>query len=256
MNTFYLIMFFIIGTIFGSFYNVVANRIPKGESISTPRSHCENCNHYLGWYELIPIISFIFLKGKCKKCGTKLSLFYPFTELATGILFLISYYSYGFTYDLIISLTLSSAFILIIVSDLNYLIIPDRFIIIPSIMIFIVTILSKGINTALIQLVYGVIGFLVMYLIMLLGNFLFKKESLGGADIKLMFLVGLTINPMLLVIVIFLASFIALPVSLFLLIKNKEHVIPFGPFIMIGLLIVYFTKLNIQEIFEKVLTFF
>ena len=95
-----------------------------------------------------------------------------------------------------------------------------------------------------------------MYLIMLIGNYMFKKESLGGADIKLMFLVGLTLDPLMLVIVIFLASIIALPVSLFLLLKNQEHIIPYGPFIMVGLLIVFFTKLNIYEIFEKTLQFF
>ena len=95
-----------------------------------------------------------------------------------------------------------------------------------------------------------------MYLVMLLGNMLFKKESLGGADIKLMFLVGLSLNPFLLIIVVFLSAIIALPVSLILLVKNKEHVIPYGPFIMMGLLIVYFTKLSITEIFEKVLILF
>ena len=256
MNLYYYIMFFIIGIIFGSFYNLVASRVPRNESITTPRSHCEKCNHNLSWYELIPILSFIIQKGRCRNCNTKLSLFYPVTELATGLLFFVSYYSFGFSYDLIISITLSSAFILIVVSDLNYLIIPDRFIVIPSIIIFIVTIINKGFINSLIQLGYGIIGFSIMYLIMLLGNFLFKKESLGGADIKLMFLVGLVLDPLLIVVVIFLASIIALPVSVYLLIKNNEHVIPFGPFIMIGFLIVYFTKLNIIEIFNKVLVLF
>ena len=256
MKIYYYIMFFIIGTIFGSFYNLVGMRVPNGESISFPRSHCDTCKHTLKWYELIPIISFIIQKGKCNNCHAKLSIFYPLTEIFSGILFFISFYSFGFSYDLIISLTIVSAFILIVVSDLHYLMIPDRFIIIPSIIIFIVTILNKGLIDAFIQVGYGIIGFSIMYLIMLLGNFLFKKESLGGGDIKLMFLVGLVLDPMLIIVVIFLASIIALPVSLFLLIKNNEHVIPYGPFLMIGLLLVYFTKLNITEIFEKVLTLF
>ena len=256
MKMYYYVMFFVVGTLFGSYFNLVANRIPKGESTLFPRSHCENCHHTLSWYELIPIISFIIQKGRCRECNVKLSLFYPLIEIFTGILFFVSYYSFGFSYNLIISLAISSTLVLVIVSDLNYLIIPDRFIIIPSIIIFIVTILNKGLLDALIQLGYGIIGFIIMYLIMILGNFLFKKESLGGADIKLMFLVGLVLNPFLLIVVIFLASIIALPVSLFLLIKNDEHVIPFGPFIMIGFLIVFFTKLNITEIFEKILILF
>ena len=253
MEIYYHIMFFIVGTIFGSFYNVVGTRIPNNQSIIKPNSHCEHCNHELSWYELIPIFSYIFLKGKCKNCKHKLSIFYPFTEIATGILFLVSYHSFGFSLDLLISLTLVSTFIVIIVSDINYLIIPDRFIIIPSILIIIIDIFNIGLLNTLIQIGYGILGFILMYLIMQLGNKLFKKESLGGGDIKLMFLIGLSLDPFLLIIVLFIASFIALIPSTYLLLKNKEHVVPYGPFLMIGLLIVYFTKLNIIEIFNKIL---
>ena len=104
MEIYYYILFFIFGLCFGSFYNVLALRLPKGESIIKPKSHCPKCLHTLKWYELIPIISFIIQKGKCKNCHTKLSFFYPFTELVTGLLFVISYYSFGFSYDLIIAL--------------------------------------------------------------------------------------------------------------------------------------------------------
>ena len=253
MEIYYHIMFFIVGTIFGSFYNVVGTRIPNNLSIVKPGSHCEYCNHELSWYELIPIFSYIFLKGKCKSCHHKLSIFYPFTEIATGLLFLVSFHSFGFSLDLLTSLTLVSTFIIIIVSDINYLIIPDRFIIIPSILIIIIDLFNIGLLNTIIQIGYGILGFTLMYLVMLLGNKLFKKESLGGADIKLMFLIGLVLDPMLLIVVLFLASFIALIPSVYLLIKNKEHVVPYGPFLMIGLLIVYFTKLNIIEIFEKIL---
>jgi len=130
---------------------------------------------------------------------------------------------------------------------------PDSFILIPSIIIFIIKIMELGLLGGLIQLGYGVLTFILMYLIMLFGNKIFKKESLGGADIKLMFLVGLTLDPMLSIIVIFLASIIALPVSIFLLLKKKEHIIPFGPFLVFGLLVVFFLKLNIVEIFNKLL---
>ena len=104
------------------------------------RNHCPKCLHTLKCHELIPIISFIIQKGKCKNCHTKLSFFYPFTELATGLLFVIIYYSFGFSYDLIIALILVSVFVLVIVSDLSYLLIPDSFILIPSILILIITI--------------------------------------------------------------------------------------------------------------------
>lgn len=256
MEIYYYILFFIFGICLGSFYNVLAMRLPKGESIIKPKSHCPKCLHELKWYELIPIISFIIQKGKCKNCQAKLSFFYPFTELVTGLLFVISYYSFGFSYDLIIALILVSVFVLVIVSDLSYLLIPDSFILIPNILILIITILESGFEVGIRQVAFGLFAFLLMYFVMLLGNKLFKKESLGGADIKLMFLVGLTLDPMLSVLVIFLASIIALPVSLFLLVKNKEHVIPYGPFLMLGLLIVFFMKMDIQEIFNAMLTWF
>ncbi len=256
MEICYYISFFLIGLCLGSFYNVCGLRIPKGESINSPRSHCEKCHHQLKWYELIPLLSFAIQKGKCRECGCKLSYLYPFSELATGILFVVCYHSFGFSYDLIIALSLVSCFILVVVSDLTYLLIPDRFIIIPSIIVIIVNFLNKGFEYGLIQLAYGILALTFMYLIMLLGNKLFQKESMGGADIKLMFLVGVTLDPFLTVLVVFLASFIALPVSFYLLVKNKEHVIPFGPFIIIGFLIVYFTKLDIREIFERLLNFF
>ena len=256
MNLYIYIMFFIFGLCLGSFYNVLGMRLPNGESIIKPKSHCPKCNHELSWYELIPVLSFLIQKGKCRNCHTKLSLFYPIIELSTGILFLISYHSFGFSIEILISLILVSLFMIVIVSDLSYLIIPDSFIFLPAILIFIIKIFQSGITNALIQLGYGGISFLMMYLVMLLGNFLFKKESLGGADIKLMFLVGLVLDPIRSIMVIFIASITALPVSLILLVKNKEHVIPYGPFIVFGLLTIYFTKLDLLEIFTKILNFF
>ena len=253
MEVCYYITFFLFGLCFGSFFNVCGLRIPNGESVSSPRSHCTKCGHTLKWYELIPLLSFIIQKGKCRECGVKLSWFYPFSELATAILFTVCYHSFGISFDLIIALTLVSTFI---VSDLTYLMIPDRFIIIPSIIIIITDFFKLGLIATLIQIGYGLLAFLFMYLIMLLGNKIFKKESMGGADIKLMFLAGLALDPYLAIMVIFLSSFVALPVSMFLLIKNKEHVIPFGPFIILSLLIIYFTKLDITSIFTSILKFF
>ena len=91
MRIFLITVLFILGTIFGSFYNVVGYRIPKGESILYPSSHCTKCNHKLGFFELIPILSFVFLGGKCSNCKIKISLFYPFFELLTGICFSLSF---------------------------------------------------------------------------------------------------------------------------------------------------------------------
>ena len=252
IDWFYYITFFILGSVFGSFYNVLGLRIPNNESIIFPNSHCTKCGKELNWYELIPIFSFLFLRGKCSNCKEKISLLYPLNEFFSGILFVISYYSCGFTWELIIALALSSLLVLVIASDLTYMIIPDRFTIITAIIIVVIKLVDVGIMKTLISIGYGVLSFAIMFGIMKLGNLIFRKESLGGADIKLMFIVGLVLDPILSLLVIIIASFIALPASLFAYFKNREHMIPFGPFIVLGLLIMYFTKFDMYDLISLI----
>ena len=253
MEILYLMCFFLFCSALGSFYNVLGLRIVKHESIIKPRSHCEKCGHELKWFELIPIISFIIQGGKCRNCKTKLSWLYLFSEVFCGLLFAISYYSFGFSYNLLIALIISSLLIVVTVSDLTYMIIPDRFIIISSVLILVIKLIGFGPKEFLYSLLSGAIAFGVMYLIMQFGSFLFKKETMGGADVKLMFTVGICTEPLLSLIVIIVASVVALPISLVLLIREKEHAIPFGPFILIGLLVIFFTKLNSSEIINFLL---
>ena len=246
----WLISFFVIGCLIGSFYNVVGLRIPNNESIVYPNSHCTRCGHELKWYELIPIFSYLFLGGKCRNCKEKISIMYPLIELFTGIIFAVSYYSFGFSYDLLIALVISSLLILVIVSDINYLIIPDSFIVISAILIIVIKFFESGFFGGFISIGYGVISFLMLYLVMIIGNKLFKKECLGGADIKLFFVVGLLFPPLVSMLVLVISCFIALPVSLILYFKNKENIIPFGPFIVISMLLVFFLKLDFQKIMD------
>lgn len=243
----YLIIFFILGTVLGSFYNVVGYRLPKGESVINPRhSYCTNCKKRLAWYELIPILSYIIQKGKCRSCHEKISIFYPFIELVTGALFAVSFYSFGFSYELVIALVLVSLFSIVIVSDLTYMIIPDEVTFISALIIIIANFLNLGFKDGLIQLGSGILTFLVMYVIMLIGNLIFKKETLGGADIKLMLISGLVLHPVLGVLVIFLASSIALPVSIMIYVINREHMIPFGPFIVASILLLFLFKIDLN----------
>ena len=166
MEVVYLIIFYIIGAVLGSFYNVLGLRVVKGESIIKPRSHCEKCGHILKWYEMIPIFSFIFQKGRCKNCKTKLSWLYLFSEFFCGMLFVISYYSFGFSYNLLIALILSSLLIIVTVSDITYMIIPDRFIVISGVLILLIKLIGFGYKEFLYSLLYGVIAFGIMFIIM------------------------------------------------------------------------------------------
>ncbi len=243
MNTLYLILFFIFGLIIGSFCNVVAFRRSKNESIIYPRSHCPNCNHTLSPIELIPVFSYLIQKGRCKHCKEKISVFYPINEILTAVLFMISYYVLGFSWNLVLAIVLSTFFVIVVVTDLNYYIIPDEITIFYSIVILIINAFRFG-TTSYKYLIYGLIMFLFMYLLMKIGNLLFKQESLGGGDIKLLFALGLTQPLITSFFAIALACFIALPISGYFYFKKKDKIIPFGPFLIIAFLILLL--LNIE----------
>ena len=117
---------FIYGLVLGSFFNVVGLRVPLKKSIATPRSACPTCGHQLTPLELIPVLSYIFQKGRCRGCQSRISPIYPFFELLTGILFAAAPYFVGWSAELFVALTLISLFMIIIVSDIHYMIIPDK----------------------------------------------------------------------------------------------------------------------------------
>ena len=248
MTLYYAVITFIFGLVLGSFYTVVGERMPEGKSIVSPPSHCPNCGHVLKFYELIPVFSFIFLRGKCSKCKSKIPVLSTLIELLTGILFLISFLVFGISIKFFIALVFISMLMIIIVSDIRYMLIDDEILIIASILIFILSIFEYGIKDALIYVLYGIICFIVMFLIKILGDFIFKKESMGGGDIKLMFVFGLTMGIPLSIASIFLASFIGLPISLIMLKNNSSHELPFGPYLSIAAIILFLSQIDIVNI--------
>lgn len=248
METLYLIIFFIFGSIMGSFYHVIATRLSKGKSIITPASHCEKCNHQLKWYELIPIISYIIQGGKCRHCKEKLPLSYLLMEICTGILFAVCYHVFGFTLELISSIIFVSSLIIIIISDIEYMIILDEVLIFAIFGIIIIDIVDVGLYETSLRVLAGLGSFATMYLVKKVGDIMFKQESLGGGDIKLMFLIGLVIGYPMAICNIFFATFIAFPIALFLLIFKKDNIIPFGPFLSMSGIILYIWGLTFSDI--------
>lgn len=250
MNLYYIFCFFILGTILGSFFNVVGWRLPKGESIVSPPSHCPKCNHRLEFWELIPIVSFFFQKGKCTSCKQKISWFYPVFEACCGLLFSLAYISYGLDWNLLITLTFISMLIIIMVSDYNFMIIPDEVLIFFGISLCIEIYFILGLNAMFSSIISAVIAMAVIFGLKLFGDFLFKKDSMGGGDIKLLFIFGLVLGWPEAILTIFLGSIVGLPISLIVLWKKKEHIIPFGPFLSIGALILILTKFDIGMLFN------
>ena len=248
MEKIYLIMFFIFGSVFSSFLCVIGYRLPQKISFITGRSRCDNCGHELKFYELIPVLSYIIQGGKCRKCSYQIPAIIPICEIIGGFLFSFAYYLFGFSYNLLFAILIASLFLVVLVTDVNYYIIPDEVIIFFAIAFVITQYFSGGIKNVGVHLLTGAMLFSLMYLTMLLGEKIFKKESLGGGDVKLLFLFGLVLEPIMGIVTIFLASMIALPISFLILIKSKSNMIPFGPFLNLAFLILFYTQLTTDQL--------
>lgn len=248
MDIYYGVVIFVFGLIFGSFYTLVGERLPEGKSIVNPPSHCPNCNHRLGIMELIPVLSFMFLGGKCKNCKSKIPVLSTLIEILTALLFLIAYIKFGISIKLFISLIFISILVIVIVSDIRYMVICDEVLIIGNVLIFILLLISIGLKESFVSLIYGIASLLIMLLIKKLGDIIFKKESMGGGDIKLMFTFGLVLGILNSVASIFLASFIGLPISLIMMRKNSSHELPFGPYLSIAAIILLLSEINVVNV--------
>ena len=250
-----IIMFFIIGTVFGSFYNVVGYRIPKGESILYPSSHCPKCNHKLKPMELIPILSFLFLGGKCKNCGEKISWFYPIFEFTSGILFALCFVVFGYSLECLFYIVFISMLLIIIISDYQTMIIPDSVLIVSLGILTVIKFFMSSIEVVGMSLLAGVGAFIFMLLLKLFGDFLFKKESMGGGDIKLMAIYGFALGFPMSIVSVFLAAIIGLPISLLVLKLKKNHEIPFGPFLAISAIAIVLLKVDFNKIIDLLTIF-
>lgn len=253
MEIYIYIMIFIFGSIMGSFLNVLAVRLSNNESIIYPSSHCHNCQHKLKWYELIPILSYIIQKGKSNCCNTRIPISYLIVEIVTGALYCTAYHSFGFSYELVISLIFISSLITIIVSDIEYMIILDEVIAVACILIILLELVFFGLEFTVNKILSGILAFITMYGIKMIGDKMFKKESMGGGDIKLMFLFGIVIGFPLSICDIFLATFIAFPVAIYLLFSRKDSLIPFGPFLAMAAILIHISKVDISSIINFII---
>ncbi|MCM8818971.1 MAG: prepilin peptidase [Candidatus Omnitrophica bacterium] len=242
---------FILGLIFGSFANVCIYRLPKGKSIIYPSSFCPNCNKPIKWYDNIPLLSYIILKGKCRYCKSKISFRYFIVELLTGLLFFIIYKKFGLSYlNFVFDIFVLS---LIIVSfiDIDTFLISDV-IVIPGIFLglFFSFLFPKihnmeRLNSFLYSFIGAIVGGGVLIFLAIIGKLLFKKEAMGGGDVKLLAMIGAFLGWKPILLTLFFASVIGVLISLILIMMKKKKVddyIPFGPYLAIGAIISIFLK--------------
>ncbi len=244
----YNIIIFVFGLIVGSFLNVVIFRLENGGKIVDDRSKCLHCKHILEWYDLIPILSFIFLKGKCRYCKRSISIQYPLIELLTGVLFVLIF-NFQFI-SLLFWLYITAIFIVIFAYDLKHYIIPDK-IIYPAIAITSVyklfEILRFGhwdlIGNRKLEIGNLITAFNPFIAAILASTFflsivLFTRgKGMGGGDVKLAFLMGLLLGWPIILLSLFSSFILGSFVGICLILIGKKKMgsmIPFGPFLIIG----------------------
>ena len=224
------ILVFLYGIVIGSFLNVCIYRIPKKESIVTVGSHCMTCNHKLAWYDLFPLFSFLFLKGKCRYCGAKLSWQYPVVEALNGILYVVIVCVRGISVESVLYCFLVSALLVISVIDLRTMEIP---ICVNAV------ILGIGIVHAVLDFhnaLHYVIGFFSASLFLLLCLILTRGKGIGGGDIKLMAVAGLCLGwqNIMLALVIGCVVGSVIQCIIIAITKNKTK-FAMGPYLSVGI---------------------
>ncbi|MGV2938053.1 A24 family peptidase [Mesobacillus sp. LC4] len=245
-------LLFTYGLILGSFYNVVGLRVPEGKSIVAPRSSCPNCGHQLTALELVPVLSYVFQRGKCRRCKVGISPVYPLFELLTGVLFAGAAWMIGWNGELIIALTLISLFIIITVSDLEYMIIPDKVLLVFA-GIFIIERIFIPLAPWWDSFTGAAAGFTLLLLIAFVS-----RGGMGGGDIKLFALVGFAVGLKMMLLSFFFATFFGAffgIIAMLLGFVKKKQPIPFGPFIALGTITAYFFGAQIIQWYLYLLNF-
>ncbi len=252
-HVFLVVTAILFGAIIGSFLNVVILRLPNDDkSIVFPASHCPNCLEDLSWYENIPILSYLFLKGQCSHCKISISLQYPMVELFTALLYGAVIHRFGLSLTALGYLLFCSALVTIIWIDIYHQIIPDR-ISLPGIVLgFLFSFVN--IRVTWLDSLFGLLaGGGILYAVAVLYYLLRKKEGMGGGDIKLLAMIGAFLGWQALLFVIFASSFIGSIVGILMISKQKEGSetrIPFGPFLSLAALTFLFFQENIFSFYQ------
>lgn len=235
----------IIGLAVGSFLNVIIYRLPNNKSIVKPRSKCTKCDSQIAWYDNMPVLSYIALLGKCRKCKNPISIRYPLIEFICGMMTLMLLNIYGPSFEFIVMILISYMLIAITFIDVDYFIIPNEFIIFG----FIISIISHSFKLLPITVVQGFYGSLtyggILFIMGAMGTFIFKKEALGFGDIKLGLILGSFLGIELSLLALFFSFIFGGIMSIILLIAkevNDDHMIPFGPSIAAATLLTILTK--------------
>lgn len=240
-------VFFLLGAVIGSFLNVCILRLPKEKSVVTPGSHCYKCSKPVQWYDNIPIISYFLLGGKCRACGAPFSFRYAFIEFLTGCTFLGLFLYFGLSWVLLPYCLMFSGFIVATFTDFDERIIPDEVSVGGMAVGLLISPFIPQIHGTSVWwqgLLASVMGVLIgggsIYLMGMLGEWIFKKEAMGGGDIKLMAMIGAFMGWKLALLTFFIAPFFGAIVGIIEKIRTKDSAIAYGPYLVLGAIVSLF----------------
>ena len=229
----------LFGLIIGSFLNVCIYRIPRNLSIVWPRSRCTACGHELSWYENLPVVSYVVLRGKCRSCGAPFSVMYPLVELTTAALFEVGYWWYGATPLLAVRLLFACAMIVLFVIDLQHKILPNE-ITLPGVVVGLILSGITGQPGWISSLIGIAVGAGSLFAIAEAYYRVRGEEGLGMGDVKMLAMIGAFLGWKMVLLTLVLSSISGSIVGVAILLVKKEslkYALPFGTFLAIGALI-------------------
>ena len=227
---------FIFGLCIGSFLNVCIYRLPASKSIVHPRSMCSNCGTLIAAYDNIPVLSYLWLKGRCRHCQIKISIRYPIVELLGGLLALGTFLKFGLTLEALIYYLFCAALLIVTFIDIDHRIIPNV-ITLPGIPICFAASFALPTITYKEALLGILIGGGSLFLVAWIYSLITKKEGMGGGDIKLLAMMGAIVGWQGVLFTIFVASLVGTLAGLAVMLQSRKGMklaVPFGPFLSIG----------------------
>lgn len=227
---------FLMGACFGSFFNVVIHRLPAKESLVHPGSRCPNCRTPIAFYDNIPVVSFLILRGRCRHCGTRISLRYPFVETLTGVLALALYVRYGFNVQFAIEFLFVAILIVIAFIDFDTFTIPNE-LSIPGIVLGVGTSFFSHRITWIGSLLGALLGAVFLYLVAYWYERVRHQQGLGGGDVKLLGMIGAFLGFPGVAFTVLLASLTGSITGLTMMMRSRKGLstmLPFGPFLALG----------------------
>jgi leader peptidase (prepilin peptidase)/N-methyltransferase len=237
VNPWLIVLLAALGLIVGSFLNVCIHRLPRRESVNWPGSHCTACNRTLSWYENIPLVSWLVLRGRCRTCGNRISVMYPLVELVTSVLFVAGYMIYGWTPMLAVRLAFACAMVVLFAIDLQHHLLPN-IITVPGVVIGfgLSLMLPPGWKDSLIGLAAG--GGLLFAIAE--GYYRLRGvEGLGMGDVKMLAMIGAFLGWKLMLVTLILASFAGSVIGVGIIALGRggmKAALPFGTFLAVGAL--------------------